>query len=207
MDDHKSVSKPIRGKKESVEYSSQLNIRKDSSPQKIVSPIHPSDYQLPAQHTFQDTGPGSVNLDIPTPKVDPQLVDNQRLIYATTWPVLTEEAFNQYPDFAKLHTTVKSYNLPNLLGAKQTIDSGLCLDSWENELRGYHDAEMYHFLHYSWPIGYHRHSPRTSVAENHMSATQYPTHIQHFIDTELPTTPSLGRLTLHHSSHGLACLL
>lgn len=63
------------------------------------------------------------------------------------------------------------------------------------ELMDYHDAEIYHFLRYGWPVGYHLPTPPTSVDQNHMSAVQHPTHVQHFIKTELSHNAVIGPFT------------
>lgn len=80
---------------------------------------------------------------IPLPQVDPLIVAKQQVIFKETWPTLTTDARQAFPKFAALYDAVKSYNLPNFLGAKKTVPSALNLQRWESELFSYHDREIF----------------------------------------------------------------
>lgn len=92
----------------------------------------------------------------------------------------------------ELYDDVKSYNLPNFLGAKRTVSSGLNLNQWEIELASYHDREICHFLRCGWPVGYHLDRPPVSVQQNHASTRMHDSHVKHFIETELAHNAIVG---------------
>lgn len=105
---------------------------------------------------------------------------------------LTDAARQIFPTFALLYDTVKSFNLPNFLGAQITVPSELNIRQWEAELANYHDREICHFLRCGWPVGYHLDKPPASVQENHATARMHDSHIKHFIQTELAHKAVVG---------------
>lgn len=105
-------------------------------------------------------------------------------MFATNWPSPTPVAIKQDPQFCKIYNLVKAKNLPNALGARVIIPSGLNLAAWINVLQEYHDNQICHFLAFGWPIGYYSSSIPKSVEANHPSATAHPDHVETFIQTE-----------------------
>lgn len=134
---------------------------------------------------FTSSRPKVIPDYIPFPWVDQEIVTKQRDIISTVWPDISDSAAEAHPDFAELYTDVKSFNLPNFLGARRSLSSGLHLHSWETLLQGYHDAEICYFLRYGWPVGYHNSTPPAAVSSNHPSADAHHTHIEDFIAKEL----------------------
>lgn len=116
--------------------------------------------------------------------VSEEALSRIHVMLSTSWPSVTDEAKTAMPAFADLYQKVKSYNLPNCLGAKIPVISGLKIENWVELLKGYHDNELCHFLAYGWPIGYYSLKLPESVAKNHPSAVEYPEHIRQFIKTE-----------------------
>lgn len=116
--------------------------------------------------------------------VSQEVVTRVQAMISTSWPSVTDEATNAIPAFAELYKKVKSYNLPNCLGAKVPVSSGLKIQAWVDNLVNYHDNELCHFLAYGWPIGYDAPTPPLPVLKNHPSAIDYPDHVRHFISTE-----------------------
>lgn len=104
---------------------------------------------------------------------------------ATRWPQVSEEAISAIPQFAQLYQEVKASNLPNCIGAKIPVYSGLHVERWVILLQNYHDNELCHFLAYGWPVGFYAEEIPSSVPENHPSAVNFPQHIHDFIATEL----------------------
>lgn len=129
------------------------------------------------------------------PKVDPELVQRQCEIIKQTWPEPTDLAWEQNPKFCELYSLIKSYNAPNFLGAKVTVDSELHLEAWELELSDYHDNELCYFLLFGWPVGFHSDTPPVSVGENHASAKAHMSHLYKFIETELKHQALAGPFT------------
>lgn len=108
------------------------------------------------------------------------------------WPHISPLAAQENVDFAHLYTTVKSFNLPNFLGARIQLNSGLNLEQWDEALLYYHDAELCQFLRYGWPVGYNKRSPPEQVNKNHPSALAHSHHIQKFIDQEIQFQAIIG---------------
>lgn len=127
--------------------------------------------------------------------VENEVINRIRHMIANRWPQVSEEALLAIPRFAQLYKTVKSYNLPNCLGAKVPIDSGLNVERWVVLLQDYHDNELCHYLAYGWPIGFYSDAMPQTVLKNHPSALQFPDHINEFISTELKFQAIEGPVT------------
>lgn len=140
-------------------------------------------------------GSDVIELHIPFPSVNMDVVLTQKDIFENTWPYLTQAAQTRFPAFAKLYDSVKRFNLPNFMGAQQQVPSGLNLKAWECELNAYHDREICYFLKFGWPVGYHLPTPPASVSVNHMSALQHDSHVLHYVDTELAHKAIVGPYT------------
>lgn len=104
---------------------------------------------------------------------------------ATKWPQVSTEARKVLPSFANLYDQVKAFNLPNCIGAKIPIHSGLNVERWVVLLQKYHDNQLCHFLAYGWPLGFFADDIPQTVIRNHPSALEYPDHIHEFLATEL----------------------
>lgn len=115
--------------------------------------------------------------------VENHILDSLKDMFANNWPSPTSNAFKQAPQFCEIYDLVKAKNLPNALGARVLIPSGLNISAWIN-IREYHDNQICHFLAFGWPIGYYSPTIPKSVDKNHPSATAHPNHVQNFIQTE-----------------------
>lgn len=120
-----------------------------------------------------------------SPKFDPVALATHSSLVAAIWPTPTPAATSQFPEFCHVYSTIKHFNLPNAVGARVTLPSGLHLDKWELYLRDYHNKEVCAFLRYGWLVGYSGPHPPASVKRNHPSGTGYKEHVREFIDTEL----------------------
>lgn len=114
---------------------------------------------------------------------------------ATIWPHPTHEAKLQYPEFCDTYERIKYFNLPNSLGARIPLKSGLNIDRWEHHLQNYHDREVCSFLRYGWPLGYSGNQPPVSIEHNHPSGDNHKSHIRHFIEVELAHNAIVGPFT------------
>lgn len=124
-----------------------------------------------------------------------EAIDKQRDIITSTWPHTTTEARALFPAFCELYERIRSFNLPNFLGAQVPLTTQLNLNVWSKKLALYHNKDICIFLKYGWPVGYHALKPPTSCSNNHPSATLHPTHVQKFIDTELSHGAIVGPFT------------
>lgn len=125
-------------------------------------------------------------------KIDYDLVMQQQARIKSTWPIISSEALKCQPHFARLYQQIKSFNLPNFLGAQVQLHSALNIDMWEKLLHNYHDKEVCVFLKYGWPVGYDTNEPPTSVDNNHHSARKDEHHVLNFIQTEMEHGALIG---------------
>lgn len=113
-------------------------------------------------------------------------------IIKDTWPVLTTEVREQFPEFYALYTKVKAHNLPNFLGARISLKCDLDIKAWRRMLTNYHDHMLCEYLEFGWPVGYQAHLPPNSTTENHPSATKWMEHVRDFINKELNYKAVIG---------------
>lgn len=110
----------------------------------------------------------------------------------SNWPDTTSHAREIYPEFCAMYECIKERGLPNFLGAKLPVESGLVIHKWEELLESYHDKDLVQLLKYGWPVGYHADQPPASVDSNHQSAIRHPNHVNAFIQKELQHHAILG---------------
>lgn len=127
--------------------------------------------------------------------VSSEAIRKQNDIITSIWPTTTSEAQHLFPQFTEMFKKIKSFGLPNFLGAKVTIPSTLNLPMWRKKLSDYHDKEICVFLQYGWPVGYHADTPPTNTHRNHPSATLHPAHVEKFITTKLQHGAMVGQFT------------
>lgn len=116
--------------------------------------------------------------------VQADVCDSLKNMFANNWPVPTPQAMDKDPVFCQLYNRVKARNLPNALGARVLVPSGLNIKAWINTLYEYHDNQICNFLAFGWPIGYYSSAIPKSVTANHPSATAHPSHVHTFIQEE-----------------------
>lgn len=108
------------------------------------------------------------------------------------WPVTTVKAKKLFPEFCALYDSVKTYNLPNFMGAQIEVASGLNINNWISSLTDYHDNELCFYLAYGFPLGYYQHKVPASTDSNHPSALAYPDHVRKFLQTECSFNALVG---------------
>lgn len=158
----------------------------------IITDLSPG--EAPDLSSISDR-PLGIDSSIQFPYVDHNVLQRQWEIFASIWPSPSEEASKLHPEFCQLHSDILSFHLPNFIGARKTVQSGLNLDRWEQLLRGNHDNEICYYLRYGWPVGYHSATIPQSITPNHPSATSHPTHIEEFIKKELSHDAMVGPFT------------
>lgn len=127
--------------------------------------------------------------------VDNELITRLKDKIGNKWPQISNEEIAAIPTFAHLYQRVKEYDLPNCIGAKIPIDSGLKVERWVVLLQDYHDNELCHFLAYGWPLGFYSDVLPKTVLKNHPSAVEFPRHIEEFLSTELKFRAIEGPVT------------
>lgn len=117
-------------------------------------------------------------------EVQDHIRDSLKSMFTTNWPTPTPQAWKNNPSFCELYALVKAKNLPNALGARVILPSGLNIRAWIDSLHDYHDNQICHFLAFGWPIGYYFATIPKSVDINHPSATTHPEHVNNFLQVE-----------------------
>lgn len=158
-----------------VQPTARLNPSTDTLPSQPSAP-EVSHQTSPVKHSPHEM-PSLINI----PKVDTNITDRQHNIFEGIWPHVSSLVVDKFPQFAELYSQVKSYNLPNFLGARRTVPSELNLPAWESLLHTYHDNEICFFLRFGWPVGYHLSKSPTPIDRNHPSADQHERHLLHFV--------------------------
>lgn len=126
------------------------------------------------------------------PAFDQQAISEHALRIERFWPDTTAHARAAFPAFCELYDTIKSFNRPNAVGARITLDSGLKLDEWEARLTQYHDKEICAYLRYGWLVGYSGDAPPVTVNRNHPSGNNFKDQVNDFIQTECNYGAMLG---------------
>lgn len=122
-------------------------------------------------------------------------VDEHRTMIENVWPQLSDTATREFPAFSKLYNVIKGSALPNFLGAKVPVESGLNIEEWYRMLKHYHDSQLCDFLNYGWPLGYLNTEPPESVEDNHPSAVAHMDHVYEFIKEEIKHKAIIGPFT------------
>lgn len=111
--------------------------------------FQPTDYVMP--------------MPVPVTNVVPSFTDeavsNQTDILTNIWPMSTDKAKIEHPEFCNMYDSILAAAKPNCIGARLQVHSALNLDEWDKLLENYHDKEICLFLRYDWPIGFHDSSP------------------------------------------------
>ena len=89
-------------------------------------------------------------------------------------------------DLVYIYNAVRHTGLPNAMGARIPIPSKLNIEAWEHYLGCLGDrGRELDFVKYGFPMGYLGPISDTRHTPNHPSATEFPRHIQEFIDSEI----------------------
>ena len=152
----------------------------------------PSDYNTRAVvHSHISAGLATFN-----EQLEPVTLGATPHRYASTkvavWPTLVYPLWVSNPLYAHLYTTVISTGLPNYLGARLPVPSGLNIPRWRHLLANYHDTLLCDYLEFGWPVGYTAPYPPVSVGVNHKSAEDYPVQVREYIDKELSLGGIIG---------------
>lgn len=100
----------------------------------------------------------------------------------STWPHAT-----RLPDeMAKIYKAVRTTGVPNCIGSRIVLPSGLRLDAWERVFGSNSEhIEMLTFVKYGFPLGYMGPCSPLDDQYNHSRATKFPEHIEKFLRDEV----------------------
>ena len=92
-----------------------------------------------------------------------------------------------------------------MFGAKLLVPALLLLQNWRTLLSNYSDNIAVNFLSYGWPINYTASTFPASSLHNHPSASNYDSHVQAYIDTQLSWNGITGPFEYSPFSNDFAC--
>lgn len=168
----------------------QLVIPETSHGQVSLEAMDTLDYNAPALSVINSETPKiSEATDTAPLGPDPAVFASCKKAY---WPTLVPTQWKDHPQYAMLYSATSGTGLPNHMGARITVPSGLKLANWEADLKNYHDHDLCKYLRFGWPVGYTASHPPTHTTKNHKSAEQHPQHVQAFIVKELALGGLLG---------------
>lgn len=89
-------------------------------------------------------------------------------------------------DLATIYERVKCSGIPNSIGVRIPVPSGLNLPAWD-QLFAYDSrhSEMLDFIRYGFPLGYMGPISHYDQQYNHSTATNFSEHIDQFIEKEI----------------------
>ncbi len=92
-----------------------------------------------------------------------------------------------------LYYKLQNSVLPNVLGARQRIKTGLAVDQWSHLLANYWDIQLLDFIKYGFPMEVNplNFAPNQGVY-NHPSANEFPNDVCKYLKTEIEHGAILG---------------
>ena len=82
------------------------------------------------------------------------------------------------------HHTVKSYGVPNFLGARSPVNSQLNVSAWEECLVNYCDKQLIELMRFGFPLDFNREASLFCDMVNHTSAVQFPHDVDAYLAEE-----------------------
>ena len=107
-----------------------------------------------------------------------------------TWPTAGPELAPT--DIGAIYEKVKETGVPNAMGAKIPIKTGLNVDAWKKYLVEDDDLELLSFITYGFPASYQGPASNQVDIKNHPSAEQYPSQVTEYIEKGLKNNHLLG---------------
>ena len=87
---------------------------------------------------------------------------------------------------------VRATVIPNYIGERIPVSSGLKIPAWRALLTDYHDKQLPDFLEFGWPADYSAETPPVSVMANHYNDAESVLHMEDYINTKLAHGSLLG---------------
>ena len=107
-------------------------------------------------------------------------------------PMDSNTAANDDISLLELYGQVKAKNAPNILGACIPLISQLNVSKWEEYLDTYWDKQLLQFLKFGFPTGFNRDCQLHHTLDNQKSATEYPDHVQAYLEEEVALGAIVG---------------
>ena len=115
----------------------------------------------------------------------PQTPTQYRPILNEIWPHAVEQVWTNNTQYMMIYNRVRLTAVPNHMGARIPIVSGLNIAEWRRMLNGYHDACIVDYLEYGWPVDYTATTPPTTTIKNHSHEPLKLQAIREYVEKEL----------------------
>ena len=116
-----------------------------------------------------------------------------------TWPPVSQLDVKWHLD---LHARVFSSGVPNYVGVRIPVMSGLNIPAFRSLLLAYKDKTLCDFLEFGWPVGQFHTSPaECSRPKNHAGARQFQGHVDKYIVKEVALGATLGPFNVSPFTH------
>ena len=100
------------------------------------------------------------------------------------WPEMAPH--ERAPGLVQIYDVVRRTGLPNAMSARVPVPSNLNIKAWEHYLGTLgNKGHILDFVRYGFPTGYAGPISDTADTPNHPSATNFPSHIDEFVEKEL----------------------
>ena len=115
----------------------------------------------------------------------PHTPTSYRMILDGFWPTTVSGRWKDFMEFKVIYDEVRESALPNHIGARRPLTSGLNITMWRTMLDNYHDKQLIDYLEYGWPADYTAAAPPVSAKGNHRESLDHTIHIEKYIRKEL----------------------
>ena len=110
------------------------------------------------------------------------------VILNSIWPFPKKHVWDRYDQYYETYMQVRLTAIPNYIGERIAIPSGLHIKAWRTLVKDYHDQQ----LEFGWPVDYTADTPPVTVVANHHSGAENVEHMDEYIKTELAHGSLLG---------------
>ena len=107
------------------------------------------------------------------------------------WPTIKLDMSDKCSYF-KIYESVRLTGLPNYMGARIPLNSGLKIDNWKLLLHGNENKHLIDLLEFGWPVNYTSKKLPSPTFSNHIEHEDYSEHINKYINIELKHKALLG---------------
>ena len=111
------------------------------------------------------------------------------------WPTTVPSHWKGNIAYMQIYDAVRLTGLPNYIGARVPVPSGLNIPAWREKLHGYHDSLLVEYLEFGWPADYTADFPPTPAQGNHKEDPAFHRHIQEYVRREVALGALLGPFT------------
>ena len=105
------------------------------------------------------------NIDAVTPYNPPLTPTAYWVTLNTIWPFPRRELWGRrFHLYSDVYDELRHTAIPNYIGARIPVQSGLHIKAWRLLLKDYYDSQLLDFLQFGWPVDYTGEKPSGACA-------------------------------------------